>query len=474
MLKMKNVSIKSEKKSTKWYVNPIFVALLCIILLVLPLILRNFLSFGEDFYLYKRVSSIKSNFDELSYSGRDFLYNKGNVFVSSIFDNYLLSIILGVLSLIIFYNILMKLGVEKEIRIISSFFLVISQSFLYLFSTFREFTVPVFLMLIGFYFFINRRFYWISYLIFLLIPFFGILPTIILLIILFIYSIKFNRIKSFLLIFLLILIIYLYIYVPILKYYGLPQDIDLNKNNFRQVISDFGADYGISMFLLILSFIGILKLWEEKYKNVILYITFIVFVILLFFSLSVMFYFNFLIVFFAALGINKIIKRKWDSELVKKLTILFFIFGLIFSCFTFINSELNEAPSKELVGSLEFIDRNTNKDTVILSHYSYGVFINSIANRKNVMDDNFYYVQDLDERYQDINFLFYTRDLDNALEIFKKYNITYILINDEMRNGLVWTKSNEGLLYLLDNNPRIFDKAYNNAKMEIWEIKELE
>jgi hypothetical protein len=466
---MNNVLKNSEKKSTKWYVNPIFVVLLCIILLVLPLILRNFVAFGEDFYLYKRISSIKS--DDLSYGGRDFLYNPGNVFVFSLIDSYFLSIILGILSLVLFYNILKKFDVDENTVILSCFLLIISQAFMYTFSTFREFTLPVFLILLGAFIFVQKKFYWISYLIFALIPFFGLISSIVLTFLVFVYCLKFKRIKDFFIVLFIILVILSYIYIPIIKIHGIPQVLTFNVNALKGIIFEFGSDNGISIFIVILMLVGLLKLWEQKYKNIAIYVIFFLFIFSLLFSLDFIFYFIFFISFLGALGINKLMKRKWESNLVKNLTLVFFILGLVFSSFAFLVYERNSEPSKELLMSLDFLNRGSDNNDVVLSHYKYGIFINSVANKKNVMDSRFLYAPNVNERYQDLDSLFYTRDLEKSLEILKKYNVRYILITSDMKNGLVWKTSNEGLLYLLVNNPKVFSKAYDNDKVEIWELK---
>ena len=58
-----------------------------------------------------------------------------------------------------------------------------------------------------------------------------------------------------------------------------------------------------------------------------------------------------------------------------------------------------------------------------------------------------------------------------AITIFSEFKISYILITPEMKNGLVWSRNNEGLLYLLKNNPDVFKMIYNNEGVEIWRIR---
>jgi hypothetical protein len=69
-----------------------------------------------------------------------------------------------------------------------------------------------------------------------------------------------------------------------------------------------------------------------------------------------------------------------------------------------------------------------------------------------------------------LNKLFYSRDLTKVLNIFNEFKISYIFITPEMKNGLVWSKDNEGLLYLLNTNPNHFSLIYNNNGFEIWRV----
>ncbi|MEK6835605.1 MAG: hypothetical protein AABX55_01125, partial [Nanoarchaeota archaeon] len=108
---------------------------------------------------------------------------------------------------------------------------------------------------------------------------------------------------------------------------------------------------------------------------------------------------------------------------------------------------------------------------VVFSHYTNGVFINAIAEKKNVMDSNFFYAPKLNEVYQDSQTLFYTRNFEVAQEIIKKYNIKYIFITKNMKAGLVWEKEDQGLLFLLNSAKDNFKKLYTNNEVELWRVR---
>lgn len=86
------------------------------------------------------------------------------------------------------------------------------------------------------------------------------------------------------------------------------------------------------------------------------------------------------------------------------------------------------------------------------------------------MDNNFNYIKDIKERYDDMQTLFYTRNADLAKKILTKYNIKYILITNEMKEGLVWNQKDEGLLFVLENSKE-FRRVIYSDKVEIWRVK---
>ena len=114
-----------------------------------------------------------------------------------------------------------------------------------------------------------------------------------------------------------------------------------------------------------------------------------------------------------------------------------------------------------MVRSLEFL-KSQEGSGVVFSYYANGVLINSVANKKNLMDSNFFYSPDLKERYYDSNELLFTRDIENATKIINKYNIQYIFIDKDMEEKL-WGGEEEGLLFLLKYSKNFYTIYHNNS-----------
>ncbi|HII72040.1 TPA: hypothetical protein HA265_04765 [Candidatus Woesearchaeota archaeon] len=66
--------------------------------------------------------------------------------------------------------------------------------------------------------------------------------------------------------------------------------------------------------------------------------------------------------------------------------------------------------------------------------------------------------------------MFYSRKLDDTKKLFQAYNVKHVLVDPEMKDGFVWSKPNEGLLFLFTNK-ETFEKIYDQDGVEIWEVK---
>ena len=262
------------------------------------------------------------------------------------------------------------------------------------------------------------------------------------------------------------------IYLPLIIKYGFFELVKFDRYlKYKSLFSDLGSEFGTSIFILFLSFFGISYLWKFKYKYTYVYLTLLLFIIFLFFLPSFIVYINFILAYLAALGIVHLLRSKWESETIRRLTMWLLIIGVIFSAITFINQVSQEKPNNNLYNALNYLKGYDSDKTVVFSHYSYGNLINTIANKKNVMDTNFLYAPRLNQHYQDSQLLLNTRNADLASELVKKYNIKYILITKEMKQGLIWNQEDEGLLFVV-NSANIYKRIYYNDEVEIWRIKE--
>ncbi|MBR9691538.1 hypothetical protein GOV06_02025, partial [Candidatus Woesearchaeota archaeon] len=90
------------------------------------------------------------------------------------------------------------------------------------------------------------------------------------------------------------------------------------------------------------------------------------------------------------------------------------------------------------------------------------------SNRQVLLDSEIYLIKSLNTKFNDSNTTFYSRNLKTTRSILDKYNIRYIWIDPKMKQGQVWTREEQGILFLFRNS-ETFKKLYSKDDIEIWE-----
>ncbi|MGV8169605.1 MAG: hypothetical protein ACP5N3_06140 [Candidatus Nanoarchaeia archaeon] len=100
----------------------------------------------------------------------------------------------------------------------------------------------------------------------------------------------------------------------------------------------------------------------------------------------------------------------------------------------FIPGALNtnyQAPGKQDVDAMKWMRQNTENDSVIIALSEEGSAVSYFSERKNVMDDDYLMIKNVNTRYDDIEKL-YTKDLfmTTALERLNYYSVDYIFLSE--------------------------------------------
>ncbi|MBS3059995.1 MAG: hypothetical protein J4432_00610 [DPANN group archaeon] len=117
-------------------------------------------------------------------------------------------------------------------------------------------------------------------------------------------------------------------------------------------------------------------------------------------------------------NLNKFIARS-------KLKMLFSVYCIGLVAAVFINMT-TFMPYQNDYHALQWIKLNTPQDAVVASAWELGHWVTGIAERKNIIDAYAEYAPEIDERYKDVQNIFFSSDVDEVLPILRKYNITYI------------------------------------------------
>ena len=460
--------------------------LLGFIILLIPITLRELkhdsILIGETPYYHQRVSQDIMNGDITSrdnmISGtREYLPNPyhfllagfGKLFGSN-FASKLLPFLLGILTLSFFFILLSEHNLRLFQKMPILLLFILSPVFIYYFTISNEYSLLIFLNILGLFFFNKKnKSFLIAVLLYLLIPLFGAIDALVSILILFNFvKIKRIALRKFLIVLSLILIVHLIYYAPFYFKNGFGDFPAFNKESIlKKNISELGSSAGFSTFALILAFLGIIFTWNHKKKIYFFYISLFLLIIISSYFQYLEIYLVFLFSALAGIGFYELTRIKWEIKLIRELSILAIILGILFSSVSYINRIVDSKPDNGIIDGLLWLKYNSNEEDVVFSHYSRGFWIEDIAKRKVVMDGLLRYTPNLYERYEDSNNLFYNRSLKETKKLLNKYNISYIWIDNEMKEGLVWTKEKQGLLFSL-RNKEIFKNIYSKGGVEIW------
>ena len=296
----------------------------------------------------------------------------------------------------------------------------------------------------------------------LLIPLFGVPHSIILIILALIYSVSTKETK-----------ISYYIITPIIlsgiviEYLGLNFSVfNINFYNIydilNSIIAEFGAIAGIGIMTIVLSIIGYSVSFIER-KYLIHQLTLIVIVTsIIFIDFRFTFLLNIALSIYGANGFSSLIKRKWYSDDLKKLTVLVIICGLLFTQLSYFSRIRDIEPTRETTEALKWLE-NLDKG-IVLSNTELSSVIQNIAKMPTISN---YFNQDIKIK-MDLEQMFKSRSLENTRDLFFKYDIKYIYINDNMRRN-IWLHNEDGLLFLFRDYDN-FIKIYDDSGIKIFKF----
>jgi hypothetical protein len=128
------------------------------------------------------------------------------------------------------------------------------------------------------------------------------------------------------------------------------------------------------------------------------------------------------------------------------------------------NFAMNQnTPSNEEIEAFQWLNENTPQNSKVAASLEEGHLITYYGQRKNMIDDQFTLIEDIEERFNDLNSIFITKFETHALDIFNKYDTDYI----------VFTTSSKDKLHLRRPgyiHGECFDKVYDN-ETRVYQIK---
>jgi len=200
----------------------------------------------------------------------------------------------------------------------------------------------------------------------------------------------------------------------------------------------------------------------RKKKPIIKGLFFVMLISILVFNSEVILYANFLVCLLSAYALVWMLRRDWALKELKFWSLTIIICGLLFVTLSVDFRVASSGPTLHDFDVLYSLAELKGGKT--LSHYKNGFWIEYFSNKSTLLDDF------SDEKsFKSAKIIFYSLNLTKTLNEIEKNKIKYILITPDMKLGVVWSKSDEGLLFLLKNSKR-FNLLYNKNKYEIWEV----
>ena len=134
----------------------------------------------------------------------------------------------------------------------------------------------------------------------------------------------------------------------------------------------------------------------------------------------------------------------------------------------FTSLSMQDALSQEEVQALEWIEKNTRKNQVVLGAPREGHSIAAIAKRKNVMDTNFFFIENPGIIFDDVKDLFYTQNSIVLMKRLQKYKVDYLYLSQ--RSRIFYGLQEYVILNTAKRQPQCFRRVYQNQEVSIFKV----
>ena len=248
-------------------------------------------------------------------------------------------------------------------------------------------------------------------------------------------------------------------------FFGFVAEQSLSVDRGGLLVS-LGGSVGYSFFLLFLGLLGFLSLWGQDPRIVVMTVLFgVVFVVSWYVPIMRVLLVP-LVAILASVGVSGLLRRQWSVEMIKSVTLFLIALSVLFTLVMTVQFQAQAPPSIVKMQAVRFL-QTAPVDEVVLSSAANGVFIERIAHREAFLDDFARGQEVALSRRIVADQLFYSQRLSRTMMLLEEHGITHIFIDPDMTSGQVWVDDEQGLLFLLKNDPR-FVKVFDNQGYVIY------
>ncbi len=392
------------------------------------------------------------------------------VSISMHYAALILPLLLGILTLFFCYRIFLLLLHSKKHTFLACIFLVTSPIFLTTFSEATDLCFIVFLMTAGLFFFMQhgkKRYF--AFLFFGIIGFYEITHSVIAILFIILLGRHLERKKEVIEMsaFLFVFILFSFF----LKHTSIQIQFPTIVLFFQTFFSDAGSKFGFSFFALILAAQGIQHICRQrKLPWQILFFCLFILAATVFYSPIYAFYLLPFVTLAGVLGFFSLIDRQWKLAYLRNVTLFLFILGILFSATSVVAKIARAPPSPEIMQALFWLKDHSYENAIVLTGDKYTSWVQYFTERRVLFDKRIIQNKENQALIKEIEALYANRHLETAIEFFEKYQIDYVVIFKEMKEGEIWTNENEGLLFLLQKGEN-FKKVFENNEVSIWSVE---
>jgi hypothetical protein len=133
-------------------------------------------------------------------------------------------------------------------------------------------------------------------------------------------------------------------------------------------------------------------------------------------------------------NILTLVKNQKIKHFFTLIFLLLIVISSILPCLVLASNKIGNSFSKKEIEALLWLRSNTNPNDVILSTLEEGHLISAISIRKNFIDSNFMFVEDIDQRLIDAGIIYTTTSETQRIGLMNKYPIDYIYFSRRAKN----------------------------------------
>lgn len=381
-----------------------------------------------------------------------FVYNRGF---------FVLTLGIAIASLLLFLAIAKKLALQKELTFLFLVFLLVSPTFIFTFSSLSGAGLFIFLAMSSIFLLLQRPpLHFLALLPVLGAPFIDLLSAIFLIMLLLWFWSSYGKKKDSYVLFLIGVTGLLFFSSWLVLKLPFSLGPFHSPSPLRDLLADLGGISGISLFILLLTCIGLLATWrKEKLLGPSLLL--ILFSSIFIQNPNTIFYLALVLTYFAAKGFLWLWHRPWTLESVKSISLFLILLGLLFSTLSYLGRVTEVTPSPAEWEALTWIKNNIDEKTAVYAppeELFRGAYFAQLPLQERQS------TREQEELYGRISTAGYIQELFPLLEA---RNIRYLFITPQMTATL---PADQGLLFLLKNEH--FQLLYAKEGFEVWEYRQ--